>query len=103
MISDEFTMTVMVPVGDEVTGPERLQGIGIETREEEGKILVDNVVFASPAEKANIDFDQEILSVQVLNERPPKQLMFIPALLLLALIWFIQRKRSTKLEAAAIH
>ena len=91
---DEFTMTVMVPVGDEKTAAERLQGIGIETREEDGKILIDNVVFASAAEKAKIDFDQEILSVQTLNtERPPKQLMFIPALALLAFIWFIQRRR----------
>jgi hypothetical protein len=38
-----------------------LAGIGIETREEDGKILVDNVVFSSLAEKAGIDFDQEIL------------------------------------------
>jgi len=94
MNGNEFTMTVMVPVGDEATGTERLQGIGFETREEEGKILIDNIVFASSAEKASIDFDQQILNVQVLNERPPKQLMFIPALLLLAFIWFIQRKRS---------
>jgi hypothetical protein len=94
MNGNEFTMTVMVPVGDEATGAERLQGIGFETREEEGKILIDNIVFASSAEKASIDFDQELLNVQVLNERPPKQLMFIPALLLLAFVWFTQRKRS---------
>jgi TRAP transporter 4TM/12TM fusion protein len=102
MNGDEFTMTVMVTVGDEVTGEERLQGIGIETRDEDGKTLIDNVVFASPAEKAKIDFDQEILSVQVPNERPPKQLMFIPALLLLTLIWFIQRKRAKKQEPQAV-
>ena len=91
---DEYTMTVMVPVGDEKTGEERLQGIGFETRDEDGKVLIDNVVFASPAEKAKIDFDQELLNVQTLNtERPPKQLMFIPALLLLWFIWFVQRRR----------
>ena len=101
MNGNEFTMTVMVPVGDEATGAERLQGIGFETREEEGKILIDNIVFASSAEKASIDFDQELLNVQVLNERPPKQLMFIPALLLLAFIWFTQRKRSQIPVAAA--
>ena len=101
MSGDEFTMTVMLPVGDEPTGAERLEAIGIETREEEGKILIDNVVFASAAEKASIDFDQEILNIQVLNERPPKQLMFIPALLLLAAIWFIQKRRSQKLSAAS--
>jgi len=51
------------------------------------------VVFSSPAEKAGIDFDQEILNIQVLNPRPPKQLMIIPALLLLGAIWFVQKKR----------
>jgi len=97
----EFKMTVMLSVGEEPTGEERLQAIGIETREEDGRIYVDNVVFSSPAEKASIDFDQEILNIQLLNDRPPKQLMFIPALLLLAAIWFLQRKRVKKNLVAA--
>ena len=42
---------------------------------------------------------QEILNIQVPAKRPPKQLMFIPALLLLALVWFLQRGRKSKLEA----
>ena len=98
---DEYTKTLMLKVGEEATGKERLEGIGIETREEDGKILVDNVVFSSAAEKAGIDFDQEILNIQVPSERLPKQLMFIPALLLYAMIWFVQRGRSKKLKAAA--
>jgi TRAP transporter 4TM/12TM fusion protein len=96
----EFTKTVMLPVGDSKTGTERLAEIGIETRNEEGKILIDNVVFSSAAEKAGIDFDQEILNLQVPTKRPPKQIMFIPALFLLALVWFVQRGRSRKLEEA---
>jgi len=100
MDGSEFTKTVMMPVGDEATGAERLQGIGLETRTEDGKILIDNVVFSSPAEKAGVDFDQEILNIQVPSERPPKQLMFIPALALYALIFFIQRGRKRKLEVA---
>jgi hypothetical protein len=97
----EYTMAVMLPVGDEPTGAERLQAIGFETREENGKFYIDTVVFASAAEKARIDFDQEILNVQVPNERPPKQLMFIPALLLLALIYRLQKGRIKKQQAAA--
>jgi TRAP transporter 4TM/12TM fusion protein len=98
---NEYTKTLMLKVGDEATGKERLEGIGIETREEDGKILVDNVVFASAAEKAGIDFDQEILNLQVPSERLPKQLMFIPALALYAFIWFLQNGRRKKLPAAA--
>ena len=101
MDGSEFTKTVMLPVGDAKTGAERLAAIGIETRNEEGKTLIDNVVFSSPAEKVGIDFDQEILSIQMPSKRPSKQLMFIPALLLYALVWFVQRGRKNRLEASA--
>jgi hypothetical protein len=96
----EYTKTIMMPVGDEKTGTERLTGIGLETRNEEGKILIDNVVFSSAAEKAGIDFDQEILSLKVPNKRPPKQLMFIPAILLAGAVMFLQRRRIRKHAAA---
>lgn len=98
MDGSEFKKVVMLPVENEGTGAERLGAIGIEVRDEEGKILIDNVVFSSAAEKAGIDFDQEILNVQVPTKRPPKQLMFIPALILLVLIWFLQNNRRKKLE-----
>jgi len=100
MNGDEYKMTVMLKVGDEATGAERLSGLGIETRDEEGKVIVDIVGFGSPAEKAKIDFDQEILSIQMPTDRPNKELMFIPALLLLASIWRLQKGRAAKLEAA---
>jgi hypothetical protein len=100
MDGTEFTKTVMLPVGNEKTGAERLIAIGLETRDEGGKILIDNVAFSSAAEKAGIDFDQEILNLQVPSKRLPKQLMFIPALVLYALIWFVQRGRKKKLEVA---
>jgi len=101
MDGTEFTKTVMLPVGDEGTGAERLAAIGIETREEDGKTLIDNVVFSSAAEKAGIDFDQELLNIQVPSKRLPKQLMFIPALLLYAAVALLQRSRRRKQEAVA--
>jgi len=97
---EKFTKTVMLPVGAEKTAAERLAGVGIETREEDGITVIDNIVFSSPAEKAGLDFDQIILNVQVPTKRPPKQLMVIPAILLLGLIGFLQRGRVRKLEAA---
>jgi len=101
MDGSEFTKTIMLPVGDGATGAERLNVIGIETRSEDDKILVDNVVFSSPAEKAGVDFDQEILNLQVPSKRLPKQLMFIPALVLYALVFIVQRGRRAKTLAAA--
>jgi len=96
-----YTKTVMLLVGEEKTGKERLEAIGLEAREEDGKVLVDNVVFASEAEKAGIDFDQEITSIRVPTKHLPKQIMFIPAVLLLALVWYVQSKRRDRLEAAS--
>ena len=96
-----YKKTVMLAVGDEDTGVARLEAIGLETRIEDDKILVDNVGFSSAAEKAGIDFDQVILNIKLPTRRLPKQPMFIPALALLGLIWFLQRNRKRKLEAAA--
>jgi len=93
---DEYEKTLMLPVGDEATGVERLEAIGFTTRNEEGKTIVDTVGFASSAEKAGIDFDQEIASIQMDADIPPKQLMFIPAILFFALIWWLQRERSRR-------
>lgn len=93
---DSYEKILMLPVGEETGGQARLTGIGIETRDDDGKILIDNVVFGSPAEKAGVDFDQEIISVQAVASRPPKQLVYIPTLLLFALVWMMQRRRSNK-------
>ena len=90
----EFKMTTMLAVGSEATGAEKLRGLGIETREEEGRIYIDLVGFGSAAEKAKIDFDQEILTIHVPADRPAKEWMFIPALLLLGVIVLAQRRRA---------
>ncbi len=97
-----FTKTIMLTVGDEATGVERLSGIGIEIRNEEGKMLIDNVVFASEAEKLGVDFDQEILSLQMSNKRLPPELMYIPVVILYAFIWIVQNRRKKKQQPAAV-
>ena len=101
MDGTEYSKTIMLPVGDQKSGQDRLQGIGIETRAEEGKILVDNVVFGSVAEKAGVDFDQEIMNIQVPSDRLPKQLIFIPAFGLFAFVYVIQNRRKKKMELSA--
>ncbi len=93
MNGDEFTMVVSLAAGKKAPAQERLLAMGLGTRTEDGRIFIDNVVFNSPAQKARIDWDQEILNIQTLTDRPPKQWMFIPALVLLALVWFSQRRR----------
>lgn len=93
---------VMLPVGLPGPGADRLATeAGLELREEDGRIFIDNIVFGSPAERQKLDFDWEIADVQVAADRPPKQLFYIPAILVLALIWKLQsgRKRRESVDA----
>ena len=92
--------TILLPMGPAGTGMERLANVGLETRLEDGKILADNVMFGSAAQDAGLDFDWEIVNLQVLADRPPKQLMFIPALLLLGFVAWIQRRRTPQSPVA---
>ncbi len=101
MSGKEFTKTVMLTVGNEATPEERLAGVGIETYEQDGKIFIDNVVFASAAEKAGLDFDQEILNIQIPTRRLPKELMYIPAVMLYGFIAMLQLRRR-KRQAATV-
>ncbi len=70
-------------------------------REEDGKLLIDNIVFGSTAEKQKLDFDWEIADVQVPADRPSKQWFWIPALLLLFAVWKSQTRRRAREEALA--
>jgi hypothetical protein len=88
----------MLPMGPAGPGAERLMNAGLELRDEDGKVLIDNIGFGSAAEKAGLDFDFEITSVLGANDRPPKELMWLPALLALGLIVWLQWRR---LPAAA--
>jgi TRAP transporter 4TM/12TM fusion protein len=94
------TRTVLLPLGKPGDGAQRLADAGLEVRVEGDKVLADNVMFGSEAQNVGIDFDWEIVNMQVEAERPPKHLMFIPALALLALIAWIQRRRDGPSEPA---
>ena len=76
-----------------------LDGAGIEFRDEDGRFYVDNLNFGGPAEQLKIDFDWEVVEIDVAAQRPPQEIFYIPALLLLAGIWGIQRRRKAKEDA----
>ena len=93
--------TVMLPLGAAGSGEDRLFEAGLEIIVVDGKTIVDNVVFGSAAKKQEIDFDFEIVSVEVATDRPGKQWFYLPALLVLGLIIMLQRGRREKTPAAA--
>ena len=93
---DLVSKMVVLPMGKTASGKARLEQAGLELRTEKQRVFVEMVVFDSLAQKAGIDFDWEILSVQVPTDQPAKQWMFLPALLLLGSVIGLQRRRRTK-------
>ena len=98
----EIDKVVMLPLGAAGSGKDRLMEAGLELLIDDDKVIVDNVVFGSTAERQKIDFDFEVASVQVKADRPPRQLFYIPALLLLGLIVMIQRRRRPEDQPVAV-
>jgi hypothetical protein len=86
-----FIAVLTMPDGKD--GAERLENAGLDFSVDGDLVLINNAGFDSAAEKAGLEFDQTITMLMAPQEQPYKQFMFIPALLLLALIWRIQRKR----------
>ncbi|RCK31111.1 C4-dicarboxylate ABC transporter [Thalassospira xiamenensis] len=96
---DEVNKSVMLPLGPEASGEDRLYNAGIAVRTEDGKVFIDDLVFGGPAEKAGLDFDFEITAIKIEADRMPKEVFFIPAFIVLGGIIVLQRRRR-RAEAA---
>ncbi|KJS29740.1 MAG: C4-dicarboxylate ABC transporter [Pseudomonas sp. BRH_c35] len=90
----EFVVLLAIPEGG--SGEEKLEKIGLMTYEDDGKVLIDSVTFASPAAEAGLEFDQQILRVRAPTDRWPKEFMWIPGFLLFGLIVWMQRRRRQR-------
>lgn len=88
----DFSLLVAIPDGE--TGEEKLEKLGLMTYEQDGKVLIDSVTFGSPAAELGLQFDQEILAVRAPTDRVAKEWMWLPALLLFALVVWMQRRRK---------
>ncbi len=95
----EFVVQLTLPEGG--SGEERVEGAGLALRTDGDKVFIDNVAFGSPAQEAGLDWDQEILKVLRPLKQPSKYWMVLPAVLLLALIVWLQRRRGSGAAKAA--
>ncbi|WP_422072171.1 TRAP transporter permease [Tranquillimonas rosea] len=93
-IGEPISFVALLPVGEGETGEDRLFNSGLELIENGDEVVIDNVTFGSPAAEAGFDWDQTITQVEVPANPPSKYWMFIPAVLLLALVVFLQRARG---------
>jgi len=95
-VGRERSFVAPLTVGEGATGEEKLLSTGLELLDQDGKIIIDGVTFDSPAEAAGLDFDQEIQNVMVPQSSLPKELMYLPALGLLFLLWKMQSSRARR-------
>ena len=65
------------------------------------KMIIDMVEFGSPAEASGLDFDWEIKSIVQDADRPMKEWVFVPALLLLLAMAMNQKRRARRENLSA--
>ncbi len=101
---DEVSKTVSLQLSEALDGAvARLESLGLMLTEGENEWTVDLVVFDSAAQKAGVDFGWKITGIRQEADRPAKEWMFIPAVLLLVGLYFIQaNRRRHELAAASV-
>ena len=92
-VGNPRTFYVLLPIPKGASGEERLENLGLTLIQQDERTLVDMVTYGSLAAEQGLDFDQEILEVRAPVERQRKEWMWLPALLLLALVAGLQWRR----------
>ena len=95
-LGDPVEFVAILPIGEGATGEAKLEAAGLLFREDGDKMIIDDVSFDSAAQSAGLDWDQEVLRVLKPVPSPSKYWMFLPALLLLAAVIFLQRGRAAR-------
>lgn len=95
------TTFIVVRLGEGETGEERLEGTGLPFFVDDGTVTVEEPFPGTPFFYLAQDFDfyadqpVELRTVQVEAQRMPKEVFYIPALALLAVVLLVQRRRQT--------
>ena len=97
-LGDPIEFVAILPISEGATGEEKLENAGLTFRQDGDSMIIDDVAYDSAAQNAGLDWDQEVLRVLKPVSQPSKYWMFIPALLLLALVVFLQRGRAGRVS-----
>ncbi|WP_285275408.1 TRAP transporter permease [Halopseudomonas bauzanensis] len=101
-IGEPTTFYLLVPIPNGPTGEEKLENLGLTLMQEDDRTLVDMVAYGSLASELGFDFDQEIVEVMAPVDRYRKEWMWIPGLLVFALVFGLQwRRRSAAVSTHA--
>ena len=95
----ETSTDVTVPLGSAGAGAARLEKVGLLLLMEDGKAKLEEPLPGSPFESLGRTFDfyadvpVEVASVALPRDRMPKEVFYLPALLAIVVVIFIQRRR----------
>lgn len=99
---DDVRKGVLLPLGAPAPARERLSNAGVSVIAQGEELLISGVRFGSPAEKLGMEQGFRIVSAEMPADRPRKEWMFLPALLLLVIVMGLQRlRRPAKKSAVA--
>ena len=87
---------MLLPLGEPGTPAQRLERFGLRLVPMGGQVDVMSVKFRSKADKAGFQQGQKITDLEVENDRPAPEWLFIPTLGILALVYVMQRRRVAK-------
>jgi len=100
--------TILVNLGQPLDAIERLRKAGLSVVVEDGRAVIEEPFPGTPFFETigkSFDYygDEPVQVAQVLRDadRMPKEVFYLPALLLLAIVVFMQKKRSREPEAEA--
>ncbi|WP_260261499.1 TRAP transporter permease [Vibrio intestinalis] len=99
---DYIEKTVRLPFDDDaISAEDRISSMGLMLTENEGRMIVDMVEFDSPAEASGVDFDWQINWVVQDADRPMKEWVFLPCLLILLAMAANQKRRVRREQLTA--
>ena len=99
---DEMSKGVLLPLGEPAASAnERLKKMGLTVMAFGEDVQIAAVRFGSQAEKLGLEQGFTIKTIELPSgERPAKEWMYLPAFLLLGLVWFMQKGRARRQATA---
>jgi TRAP-type uncharacterized transport system fused permease subunit len=86
--------TVFLPLGDEGSGGQRIAQSGLSTMASPAGVQVMGVKLRSPADKAGLEQGLIVSGIETERPRLAKEWLYLPALLLMAGVMLLQRRRK---------
>lgn len=89
----EISKGVLLTLGQGDTARDRLQSAGLRTLANGDALNIIAVRFGSPAAKLGIEQGYDIMGIEIPTDRPAKEWMLLPTLVVLGLLMWLQRRR----------